>query len=1471
MTYASGQPGSYTVKHGYDAYRRLVSVTPPDGNKTYFFYTNDSRLASENPVNAVVNASFEVDGDGNNLPDYWVRNSSSATTAVLGSTPAAPFGGKHFDISPAAPSTTANSWGVYVSPSIFVDLTQTYQLSGYMRAVQNTGSQTTVFSLLAYDGPGSYLGEFGRMQLTGNNQNWTRYSSTLPVGTLPAGTATVQVKVAASNLGGSGTSYFDGVQLEEGPAVTDFVAPTTFTVDPVNLATAMYDGSGKKVKWTYSDSGNPLTETADPTGLNYQAQFTWTPDKPNPLERYKDPVAVATAGEGTKYSYDPSGNLRDVIDGMGNASHREYNSVNDLITYTDPNAYGANGPPQVKFTYDGQRNAAAIPDRQGMVSARSVDLSSCSGCVLGETPALSLADNLLTNGGFERSASGAWPDAWTVSGGTGSWDSSTVYSGARAFRVTPSGQTVTVTYGTNLPVSDGASYVLSLYVRADSPDLGAGAQGKLEFLDANGVSLASAYSNLFKRAGEWNRSAVVATAPPGASQVRINLIANPALTSGSVYFDNVQFEKAPSISTFNLLDNPGFERGTTGPDFWQSSNQPFNWSSALPAVFAGTKSVSLTNASATSGFEPSYVIRLDAGRSLTLSAFVKTDNLQNGSAYIKLKWYDAQQNFIGESQSKTKRSGSSDWTRVYVQCLQYGQCVQPPAGTQVTYVKPSLVVETSGGATGTAYFDAIRLEEAPVATEFQYGAVGQPKPNNWVTQATNPVGDFVNFEYNAAGFTTKVTPNGDAGKAVSYTPDNLQRLQTVGLPNGLTARYGYTGNGLLNTVTHSWTDGTAQTAVTQYDYNRCDLLRQITDPLGRKTTFSYDAAGNLASLSQPNGTVISLDYDAANRVSQRSFTGTKYTFLHDGNNNLTRAADGTSTWGFDYDAIDRLKTVTNVVGKVDYGYDKNSSLTSRVMSVGGATFTNALKYDAMDRLLRVEDGAGNFYARFSYDERGQLVKWVTAGNKLYSVMEYDGAGRLVKQQNLKVDGTLLAAYAYTYDDQGNRLTETVTTTTGTVTRSFSYDPVGQLLSDGTTAYTYTPQGNRKTRVSGGVSENYCYDAADQLLYRGPNACGSATNVSYDPNGNMTQNASGPATWDYQYDAENHLIQVKQNGNIIATYTYDFAGRRASKTANGSKRVYHYDGLSNRVLYEIDANTGAVVVWYTWAGDRVVSQTRGGVTYYYLYNAHGDVVGLADGTGMLQNSYAYDSWGKPDPANTTETVENPYRYAGYRWDAETGLYYLNARYYDPDLGRLLMKDMWRGSVWDPLSQNANTYVQNDSVNLVDPTGMIPIDSMILIEDQNGYAAPRSPRRNHAETLANSEGDISTLVYQKIPLERGWEADVHPANTNTKTKRHVHIRGPNGEHGSWNDDGSVHDAHAQKGYIPKGIRKLAKGKTGIPVPLSLEQTDVPEGLFGGGYSTIAPDNSGPSATIVGLALLGAAWAMARGGGGPGLMLK
>ncbi len=121
-------------------------------------------------------------------------------------------------------------------------------------------------------------------------------------------------------------------------------------------------------------------------------------------------------------------------------------------------------------------------------------------------------------------------------------------------------------------------------------------------------------------------------------------------------------------------------------------------------------------------------------------------------------------------------------------------------------------------------------------------------------------------------------------------------------------------------------------------------------------------------------------------------------------------------------------------------------------------------------------------------------------------------------------------------------------------------------------------------------------------------------------------------------------------------------------------------------------------------------------YYYIRNLQGDIIGLIDKIGTEVVSYTYDTWGKlisiEGSLKDTVGVKNPYRYRGYRYDTETGLYYLNARYYNPEWGRFINADSYLGDS-GLLSHNVFAYCMNDPVNLQDPSGNIAISTLIMI--------------------------------------------------------------------------------------------------------------------------------------------------------------
>ncbi len=121
------------------------------------------------------------------------------------------------------------------------------------------------------------------------------------------------------------------------------------------------------------------------------------------------------------------------------------------------------------------------------------------------------------------------------------------------------------------------------------------------------------------------------------------------------------------------------------------------------------------------------------------------------------------------------------------------------------------------------------------------------------------------------------------------------------------------------------------------------------------------------------------------------------------------------------------------------------------------------------------------------------------------------------------------------------------------------------------------------------------------------------------------------------------------------------------------------------------------------GDRVLLKKQPGSAklYYYLYNGRGDVIGILNDDGSTANTYDYDPFGHV--TEQQEQTDNAFKYEGEYLDADTGLYYLHARYYDPSIGRFINEDTYEGQINNPLSQNVYTYVHNNPLIYIDPTG------------------------------------------------------------------------------------------------------------------------------------------------------------------------
>ena len=178
-----------------------------------------------------------------------------------------------------------------------------------------------------------------------------------------------------------------------------------------------------------------------------------------------------------------------------------------------------------------------------------------------------------------------------------------------------------------------------------------------------------------------------------------------------------------------------------------------------------------------------------------------------------------------------------------------------------------------------------------------------------------------------------------------------------------------------------------------------------------------------------------------------------------------------------------------------------------------------------------------------------------------------------------------------------------------------------------------------------------------------------------------------------------------DGTNTVSNTYDADGLRTSKTVNGVEHTYYYAGGKllresfggNTLDFFYDSNGNAYALKYN------------GILYYYITNLQGDVMSIVDAQGAVVASYNYDPYGNlisDEPAENTVGHLNPLRYRGYYYDSESGFYYLQSRYYDPEVGRFLNADAYASTGQGILGNNMFAYCLNNPSSMFDATGNLP---------------------------------------------------------------------------------------------------------------------------------------------------------------------
>ncbi|MCX7922699.1 MAG: S8 family serine peptidase [Clostridia bacterium] len=607
------------------------------------------------------------------------------------------------------------------------------------------------------------------------------------------------------------------------------------------------------------------------------------------------------------------------------------------------------------------------------------------------------------------------------------------------------------------------------------------------------------------------------------------------------------------------------------------------------------------------------------------------------------------------------------------------------------------------------------------ATEYRYDK------NNRLIATIDPEGHTVSQSYDNAG--NLQTKTDGRGIATTYIYDEFNRLKSVVNAKGETTTYTYDLNGNMLTQTN----GNGHTST--FEYNAANKVSKRMDHGGKgdpdKTeTYTYYADGTLQTKIDRNGNTTTYIYDIHGRLKSKTIGAETISYEYDNNGNMTKMTDKTGTTIREYDELGRVtkKTVPQIgTTEFAYGIIEADGCTAETSKDPKGNITEKV-YDKAGRLKYViVDGKTTTYNYYANGSR-QSVIYHNGASETYTYYKNNLNWTLT---NKKADGSVMDTYTYTYDAANNQ-TSKHELINGVVkgTTLYTYDSLNRLETvtepnGRVTSYSYDKAGNRliEAVTTGTTTETttYIYNEQNRLVTTVTTVPGTTTRTlyTYDSNGNMVckistvakaavpgkngsisiikegQSISSNISF-FEYDVWNQLVRTT-TGDKTATYAYNGDGYRVEKTVNGktTRYLYEYD----KVVLEVDGQ-GSQIAKNVY-GTNLLTRTVEGETYYYMYNGHADVTALLSTSGEVAATYYYDAFG--NIVESTGNVNNPIRYAGYQWDGETGLYYLNARMYDPKIARFLQEDTVRGEVNDPLSLNLYTYVHNNPLMYYDPTG------------------------------------------------------------------------------------------------------------------------------------------------------------------------
>lgn len=630
-------------------------------------------------------------------------------------------------------------------------------------------------------------------------------------------------------------------------------------------------------------------------------------------------------------------------------------------------------------------------------------------------------------------------------------------------------------------------------------------------------------------------------------------------------------------------------------------------------------------------------------------------------------------------------------------------------------------------------FDAQKfyLEEVIPSEERKYiKTTGEySEDGRYLTSMKDQLGNESHFEYDSnRGLTLKEI---DAkGNTTNYEydskTDNLQKITRQVGEKEYSNAYTYE-NDNIKTITHNGT---------QYSYNY-DGFGNVKDIyIGNqlmKTTKYGAKNGNIEEIIYGNSQNVKYQYDRFNRVVKKEKITGNIEYVYDSRSNLKTVTDNSIgvTTNYTYDLADRVNSIDYSNNfKINYGYDLNNNINQVKYSYDNSDYTisynfdgdnnlNSLSFDdtiqtsSYDRLLRItsknlNNDEGTYKTEFKYvnaeeaNRTTTLLESIKNGNEDEIRYTYDELGNITEIYN---GNNMMVKYYY--DELNQLIRENNKEQNKTIT--YEYDGGGNLLNK--KEYDYTEQ---EITIQPTKIIEYIYNNAnwkDQLTsYDGKE-------ISYDAVGNIISYNGNEYTW--QNGRELSTL-VNNDKNLNISYKYNDDRIRTEKIVNGIKTEYLLD--DNIVILEIQ---GEDILYYEYdENNELIGFKYNDEQYYYIKNGQNDIIGILNDKLEKVISYEYDTWGNlikiedsqgNDVTNDKNSIgyKNPYRYRGYRYDTETGLYYLQSRYYDPEIGRFINADDLLANSGGILEHNTYIYCNNNPINQIDSSGNISIAIVGLV--------------------------------------------------------------------------------------------------------------------------------------------------------------